>query len=100
MAGAADTARVNTPPTGGLVEATASLDSRTEEVLQRAIHRVSAGRTLLVIAHRLATVQEMDRIIVLDQGRIIESGTHDDLLVRGGHYWQLHQSGILLDEAV
>jgi len=83
-----------------LDEATASLDSRTEEVLQRAIHRVSAGRTLLVIAHRLATVQEMDRIIVLDQGRIIESGTHDDLLVRGGHYWQLHQSGILLDEAV
>jgi ATP-binding cassette subfamily B protein len=83
-----------------LDEATASLDSRTEEVLQRAIHRVSAGRTLLVIAHRLATVQEMDRIIVLDQGRIIESGSHDELLVRGGHYWRLHQSGILLDEAV
>ena len=83
-----------------LDEATASLDSQTEEVLQRAIHRVSAGRTLLVIAHRLATVQEMDRIIVLDQGRIIESGSHDELLVRGGHYWQLHQSGILLDEAV
>ena len=83
-----------------LDEATASLDSRSEEVLQRAIHRVSAGRTLLVIAHRLATVQEMDRIIVLDQGRIIESGSHDELLVRGGHYWRLHQSGILLDEAV
>ena len=83
-----------------LDEATANLDSRTEEVLQRAIHRVSAGRTLLVIAHRLATVQEMDRIVVLDRGRIIESGSHDDLLVRGGHYWQLHRSGILLDEAV
>ena len=83
-----------------LDEATASLDSRTEEVLQRAIHRVSAGRTLLVIAHRLATVQEMDRIIVLDRGRIIESGNHDALLAREGHYWQLHQSGILMDEAV
>lgn len=83
-----------------LDEATASLDSRTEEVLQRAIHRVSAGRTLLVIAHRLATVQEMDRIVVLDQGRIIESGSHEELLARCGHYWQLHQSGILLDQAV
>jgi ATP-binding cassette, subfamily B, multidrug efflux pump len=83
-----------------LDEATASLDSRTEEVLQQAIHRVSAGRTLLVIAHRLATVQEMDRIIVLDQGRIIESGSHEELLGRQGHYWELHQSGLLLDEAV
>jgi ATP-binding cassette subfamily B protein len=81
-----------------LDEATASLDSRTEEVLQQAIHRVSAGRTLLVIAHRLATVQEMDRIVVLEQGRIIETGSHDALLARQGHYWQLHQSGILLDE--
>ena len=81
-----------------LDEATASLDSRTEEVLQRAIHRVSAGRTLLVIAHRLATIQEMDRIVVLEQGRIVEIGSHEQLLARQGHYWQLHQAGILLDE--
>jgi ATP-binding cassette subfamily B multidrug efflux pump len=83
-----------------LDEATASLDSETEAVLQEAIHRVSSGRTLLVIAHRLSTVQEMDNIVVLDQGRIVETGTHGELLQRQGHYWRLHQSGILLQEAV
>ena len=81
-----------------LDEATACLDSRTEEVLQKAIHRVSAGRTLLVIAHRLSTVQQMDTICVLELGKIVESGTHGELLGRQGHYWRLHQAGILLDE--
>jgi len=83
-----------------LDEATASLDSETELVLQEAIHRVSRGRTLLVIAHRLSTVQEMDYIVVLDQGNIVETGDHGELLQRQGHYWRLHQSGLLLDEAV
>ncbi|MCX6179642.1 MAG: ABC transporter ATP-binding protein [Chlorobiales bacterium] len=81
-----------------LDEATACLDSRTEEVLQRAIHRVSAGRTLLVIAHRLSTVQQMDTICVLEQGRIVENGNHGDLLRRQGYYWQLHQAGLLQEE--
>ena len=81
-----------------LDEATACLDSRTEEVLQKAIHRVSAGRTLLVIAHRLSTVQQMDTIYVLDQGRIVESDTHSELLRLRGYYWQLHESGMLLEE--
>ncbi len=81
-----------------LDEATASLDSRTEEVLQKAIHRVSVDRTLLVIAHRLSTVQQMDTICVLEQGRIVESGSHDELLRLEGHYWLLHQAGLLLDE--
>lgn len=81
-----------------LDEATASLDSRTEEVVQEAIHRVSRGRTLLVIAHRLSTVQEMDCIVVLEHGRIVETGSHDELLHSQGFYWRLHQSGILQEE--
>jgi len=83
-----------------LDEATASLDSNTEAILQAAIHRVSQGRTLMVIAHRLSTVQEMDAIVVLDQGKIVETGNHHELLRRQGYYWRLHQSGILLEEAV
>jgi len=81
-----------------LDEATSSLDSRAEEILQQAIHRVSAGRTLLVIAHRLSTVQEMDTICVLEQGRIVEAGSHVELLGMQGYYWRLHQSRMLLDE--
>ena len=83
-----------------LDEATASLDSNTEAVLQAAIHRVSRGRTLMVIAHRLSTVQDMDAIVVLDQGKIVETGNHHELLRRQGYYWRLHHSGILLEEAV
>jgi ATP-binding cassette subfamily B protein len=83
-----------------LDEATASLDSETEAVLQEALKCVSHGRTLLVIAHRLSTVQDMDAIIVLDQGRIVETGNHNELLACQGYYWRLHQSGILLEEAV
>jgi len=83
-----------------LDEATANLDSETEAILQEALKCISHGRTLLVIAHRLSTVQDMDAIIVLDQGRIVESGTHSELLALQRYYWRLHQSGILLEEAV
>jgi ATP-binding cassette subfamily B protein len=81
-----------------LDEATASLDSRTEAIVQEAIHHVSVGRTLLVIAHRLSTVREMDTIVVLDKGRIVESGSHTELMQRQGHYYHLHRSGVMLEE--
>jgi ATP-binding cassette subfamily B protein len=81
-----------------LDEATASLDSETEAILQDAITKVSKGRTLLVIAHRLSTIQHMDYIVVLDNGFIVEKGTHEELLDNNGHYNALHQSGVLVEE--
>jgi len=78
-----------------LDEATASLDSETESVLQEAIGKVSENRTLLVVAHRLATVQAMDRIVVLDNGLVVEQGTHDELLALRKHYFKFYLSGQL-----
>jgi ATP-binding cassette subfamily B protein len=69
-----------------LDEATASIDSATEERLQRALARLLAGRTSLVVAHRLSTVRDADRILVMEQGRIVESGSHAELVVKGGVY--------------
>jgi len=83
-----------------LDEATSALDSESEGLVQQALWRLMEGRTAFVIAHRLSTVARMDRLIVLDRGRVIEQGTHEELLGLGGTYarlWQ-HQSGGFLNE--
>jgi ATP-binding cassette, subfamily B, bacterial len=75
-----------------LDEATAHLDSESEAAVQRALRNTLAGRTSLVIAHRLSTVREADLILVLDRGRIAERGRHDELLAAGGLYAELYRT--------
>jgi ATP-binding cassette subfamily B protein len=75
-----------------LDEATAHLDSESEVAVQRALKTALAGRTSLVIAHRLSTIREADQILVVDDGRIVERGTHDDLLAAGGAYADLYRT--------
>jgi ATP-binding cassette, subfamily B, multidrug efflux pump len=77
-----------------LDEATASVDSFTERDIQAALQRTLAGRTGLIIAHRLATVRNADRIIVLHQGEVVEQGTHSELLARKGLYHRLHAMNV------
>ncbi|WP_326790621.1 ABC transporter ATP-binding protein [Streptomyces sp. NBC_00151] len=74
------------PPILVLDEATSALDTHTEQAVQKAIDAASVGRTTITVAHRLSTVRNADEIIVLDRGRVSERGTHDELLLRGGHY--------------
>lgn len=80
-----------------LDEATSSIDSRTEKIVQDGMDRLMAGRTVFVIAHRLSTICNSDVIMVMDQGRIIERGNHDKLIQEKGTYYQLYTGGLELD---
>ena len=83
-------AAVADPPVLILDEATSSIDTRTEKLVQDGMDALMSGRTTFVIAHRLSTVRNADCIMVMDQGRIIERGTHDDLIAKKGKYYQLY----------
>src|SRR3546814_10793482 len=74
-----------------LDEATASVDTETEALIQQGVLKLMEGRTSMVIAHRLSTIQHADKIMVLDQGRIIEQGTHTELLKMNGSYPRIYQ---------
>ena len=80
-------------------EATSSLDSITEHAVQRAIARFGRSRTMVVIAHRFATIKRADNIIVVDEGRVVEQGRHEALLARRGRYWEMieHQRLDIVD---
>ena len=90
-------AAVADPPVMILDEATSSIDTRTESIVQKGMDRLMLGRTVFVIAHRLSTIQNSDVIMVLDKGKIIERGNHEDLIAQKGKYYQLYTGAFELE---
>ncbi|MBR9982423.1 MAG: ATP-binding cassette domain-containing protein, partial [Desulfatitalea sp.] len=81
-----------------LDEATSYIDSQTEAAIHKALHNLIAGRTCVLVAHRLSTARIADHIVVLHQGRVAEAGRHDQLMAHGGLYWRLHQQHAVQQE--
>ena len=90
-------AAVANPPVMILDEATSSIDTRTEAIVQRGMDKLMEGRTVFVIAHRLSTVMNSDVIMVLDHGKIIERGSHEQLIAEKGTYYQLYTGAFELE---
>ena len=90
-------AAVADPPVMILDDVTSSIDTRTESIVQKGMDALMRGRTVFVIAHRLSTVQNADVIMVLEQGHIIERGTHDQLIEARGKYYQLYTGAFELE---
>ena len=91
-------AYISNPSVLVLDEATSSVDTYSEQLIQSATEKITEGRTSIIIAHRLATIKKADKIIVMDAGKIVESGTHKELLKKGGYYNNLYEAQFLAEE--